>query len=209
MNHLSICTLTGSTPFNNLLCQSVDNNNLSLEKTITEEITNKMKKMKNIINHLSSVFCFIILISCGGNNENSIKSDLNSENTIVDLSNIVAKINSKISEFSIEEDGIFQYAKLSSETINISVELNDDEENIKEFALRMKESKCAIKGAENTMVKNGTGSKYKLTSNVLLQIGEESYKSTMYYNVNLNMFSGILKVILDGEPLYIEFKGKK
>ena len=150
----------------------------------------------------------ITIISCGSDAESSTEKT----ETPLDFSIMKISIDSKLSDYIVEEDGIFHNAMVDNKSVRLSVELSDDETIIHELVRSLQENNCSIKRTENSELfanKNADGSDYKFTSEVNLIVGEDIHNATLYYNAEINNLNGLLEINIDGTKVYMIFKGKK
>jgi len=164
--------------------------------------------MKNLLNILGALLLSITIISCGSDAESSTEKT----ETPLDFSIMKISIDSKLSDYIVEEDGIFHNAMVDNKSVRLSVELSDDETIIHELVRSLQENNCSIKRTENSELfanKNADGSDYKFTSEVNLIVGEDIHNATLYYNAEINNLNGLLEINIDGTKVYMIFKGKK
>jgi len=164
--------------------------------------------MKNLLNILGSLLLSIAVVSCGNDSEKSTDK----KETPIDFSIMKTSIDAKLSDYIVEEDGIFHNAMIDNESVHLSVELADNETIIQELVISLQENKSSIKRAENSELstkKNANGSDYKLTAEVNLIVGTDMHNATLYYNAEINHMNGLLKINLDGKDIYMVFKGRK
>ena len=164
--------------------------------------------MKNLLNILGALLISITIISCGSDAESSTEKT----ETPLDFSIMKVSIDSKLSDYTVEEDGIFHNAMVDNKSVRLSVELSDDETIIHELVRSLQENNCSIKRTENSELfanKNADGSDYKFTSEVNLIVGEDIHNATLYYNAEINNLNGLLEINIDGTKVYMIFKGKK
>jgi hypothetical protein len=164
--------------------------------------------MKNLLNILGALLISITIISCGSDAESSTEKT----ETPLDFSIMKISIDSKLSDYIVEEDGIFHNAMIDNKSVRLSVELSDDETIIHELVRSLQENNCSIKRTENSELfanKNADGSDYKFTSEVNLIVGEDIHNATLYYNAEINNLNGLLEINIDGTKVYMIFKGKK
>jgi hypothetical protein len=164
--------------------------------------------MKNLLNILGALLISITIISCGSDAESSTEKT----ETPLDFSIMKISIDSKLSDYIVEEDGIFHNAMVDNKSVRLSVELSDDETIIHELVRSLQENNCSIKRTENSELfanKNADGSDYKFTSEVNLIVGEDIHNATLYYNAEINNLNGLLEINIDGTKVYMIFKGKK
>ena len=150
----------------------------------------------------------ITIISCGSDAESSTDK---TENPL-DFSIMKVSIDSKLSDYTVEEDGIFHNAMIDNKSVRLSVELSDDETIIHELVRSLQENNSSIKRTENSELfvnKNANGSDYKFTSEVNLIVGEVIHNATLYYNTEINNLNGLLEINIDGTKVHMIFKGKK
>ena len=164
--------------------------------------------MKNLLNILGAFLLSITIISCGSDAESSTEKT----ETPLDFSIMKASIDAKLSDYTVEEDGIFHNAIINNKSVRLSVELSDNETIIQELVNNLQENESSIKRTENSELfanKNVNGSDYKLTAEVNLIIGEVIHNATLYYNAEINYMNGLLEIKLDGKDVYMVFKGRK
>ena len=150
----------------------------------------------------------ITIISCGSDAESSTDKT----ETPLDFSIMKVSIDSKLSDYTVEEDGIFHNAMIDNKSVRLSVELSDDETIIHELVRSLQENNSSIKRTENSELfanKNTVGSDYKFTSEVNLIVGEVIHNATLYYNTEINNLNGLLEINIDGTKVHMIFKGKK
>jgi len=167
--------------------------------------------MKNLLNILGALLLSITIISCGGETENSIETQ-ESKDTTIDFSAMKTSIDAKLSDYTVEVDGIFHNAIIDNKSVRLSVELADNETAIQELVNNLQENPSSIKRTKNGELsanKNTNGSTYKFTTEVNLIVGENVHPSTLYYNIDLNSFNGLLSINLDGTTIHMNFKGRK
>jgi len=164
--------------------------------------------MKNLLNILGALLLSITIISCGIDAENSIEKT----ETPLDFSIMKISIDAKLSDYIVEEDGIFHNAMIDNKSVRLSVELADNETIIQELVNNLQENKSSIKRTENSELsanKNANGSDYKLTAEVNLIVGADIHNAILYYNPEINNLNGLLEINIDGTEIYMIFKGKK
>ena len=150
----------------------------------------------------------ITIISCGSESENSTEKT----ETPLDFSIMKISIDAKLSDYIVEEDGIFHNAMIDNKSVRLSVELADNETIIQELVNNLQENKSSIKRTENSELsanKNANGSDYKLTAEVNLIVGADIHNAILYYNPEINNLNGLLEINIDGTEIYMIFKGKK
>ena len=150
----------------------------------------------------------ITIISCGSDAESSTDKT----ETPLDFSIMKVSIDSKLSDYTVEEDGIFHNAVIDNKSVRLSVKLSDDETIIHELVRSLQENNSSIKRTENSELfanKNADGSDYKFTSEVNLIVGEVIHNATLYYNTEINNLNGLLEINIDGTKVHMIFKGKK
>ena len=164
--------------------------------------------MKNLLNILGAFLLSITIISCGSDAESSIDKKV----APIDFSIMKTSIDAKLSDYTVEEDGIFHNAIINNKSVRLSVELSDNETIIQELVNNLQENESSIKRTENAELsanKNSDGSDYKFTSEVNLIVGENVHPATLYYNIDLSSFNGLLSINLDGTTINMNFKGRK
>ena len=164
--------------------------------------------MKNLLNILGAFLLSITIISCGSDAESSTEKT----ETPLDFSIMKVSIDSKLSDYTVEEDGIFHNAVIDNKSVRLSVKLSDDETIIHELVRSLQENNSSIKRTENSELfvnKNANGSDYKFTSEVNLIVGEVIHNATLYYNTEINNLNGLLEINIDGTKVHMIFKGKK
>ena len=164
--------------------------------------------MKNLLNILGALLLSITIISCGSESENSTEKT----ETPLDFSIMKISIDAKLSDYIVEEDGIFHNAMIDNKSVRLSVELADNETIIQELVNNLQENKSSIKRTENSELsanKNANGSDYKLTAEVNLIVGADIHNAILYYNPEINNLNGLLEINIDGTEIYMIFKGKK
>jgi len=164
--------------------------------------------MKNLLNILGALLLSITIISCGIDAEKSIEKT----ETPLDFSIMKISIDAKLSDYIVEEDGIFHNAMIDNKSVRLSVELADNETIIQELVNNLQENKSSIKRTENSELsanKNANGSDYKLTAEVNLIVGADIHNAILYYNPEINNLNGLLEINIDGTEIYMIFKGKK
>ena len=132
--------------------------------------------------------------------------------TPLDFSIMKISIDAKLSDYIVEEDGIFHNAMIDNKSVRLSVELADNETIIQELVNNLQENKSSIKRTENSELsanKNANGSDYKLTAEVNLIVGADIHNAILYYNPEINNLNGLLEINIDGTEIYMIFKGKK
>ena len=167
--------------------------------------------MKNLSNILGALLLSITIISCGGETENS-KETQESKDSTIDFSAMKTSIAGILSDYTVEEDGVFHNATIDNKSVHLSVELADNETAIQELVNNLQENPSSIKRTKNGELsanKNTNGSTYKFTTEVNLIVGENVHPSTLYYNIDLNSFIGLLSINLDGTTIHMYFKGRK
>ena len=163
--------------------------------------------MKNLLNISGALLLFITIISCGNETEESVETK--TETQIVNFDPLDIKIQSKLKDFLLEEDGIIHSLIFDSESIKLSGEPIDSETTINEFVLNIQENSCSVKGNGNAPALNATKSGYKLSSAVDFVVGENNYPSTVHYNTEVNEINGVLEINLEGTFIRMTFKGRK
>ena len=164
--------------------------------------------MRNLLNILGALLLSITIFSCG----NDAETSTDKKATPIDFSIMKTSIDAKLSDYTVEEDGIFHNAIINNKSVRLSVELSDNETIIQELVNNLQENESSIKRTENSALfanKNVNGSDYKLTAEVNLIIGEVIHNATLYYNAEINYMSGLLEIKLDGKDVYMVFKGRK
>jgi hypothetical protein len=164
--------------------------------------------MKNLLNILGALLLSITITSCGSDAESSTEKT----ETPLDFSLMKISIDAKLSDYIIEEDGIFHNAEIDNKSVNLSVELADNEIVIQELFRNLQENNSSIKRTENSELfanKNANGSDYKLTTEVNLIVGDDIHNATLHYNAEINFLSGLLEINIDDKKVYMVFKGKK
>tara|TARA_B100000795_G_scaffold86814_1_gene63184 strand:+ start:155 stop:676 length:522 start_codon:yes stop_codon:yes gene_type:complete len=164
--------------------------------------------MRNLLNILGALLLSITIISCGSESENSTEKT----ETPLDFSIMKISIDAKLSDYIVEEDGIFHNAMIDNKSVRLSVELADNETIIQELVNNLQENKSSIKRTENSELsanKNANGSDYKLTTEVNLIVGADIHNAILYYNAEINNLNGLLEINIDGTEIYMIFKGKK
>ena len=164
--------------------------------------------MRNLLNILGALLLSITIISCGSESENSTEKT----ETPLDFSIMKISIDAKLSDYIVEEDGIFHNAMIDNKSVRLSVELADNETIIQELVNNLQENKSSIKRTENSELsanKNANGSDYKLTAEVNLIVGADIHNAILYYNPEINNLNGLLEINIDGTEIYMIFKGKK
>ena len=161
----------------------------------------------NILLKLISVVALVIAPSIAMDGVSTISNTQDIE-TVLEQSQ--GRIDAKISNFSVEPNGIFHKATIDNTTVRSSVELADDDVVLSDFITNMKEMESNIVSSGDLSVHlNENGSEYKLTSKVFLEIADKKYKATMFYNAETNNFNGLLSVDVEGENVIIDFKGRR
>tara|TARA_B100000902_G_scaffold302663_1_gene290683 strand:+ start:32649 stop:33137 length:489 start_codon:yes stop_codon:yes gene_type:complete len=160
----------------------------------------------NLQNILYAVFISLLFFSCGevkngDDNEDSI--DFSIMNTIIDV---------KLSEFTIEDDGIFHKGKFGKSAL--SVTLADNETLKQEFFDKINNNVVTLNGIPESTTQNLDGSKYKLSCKSELLIGDKTYQTYMYYNLEsgengYQFINGILKTYFNKDYIYLNFKGRR
>ena len=168
--------------------------------------------MKNLLNILGALLLSITIISCGSETEESVetKIETTTEPQVINFDPLEIKIQAKLKDFLLEEDGIIHSLIFDSESIRLTGEIIDSETIINEFVLNLKETSCSVKGNGNTPTLNAGKSDYKLSSSADLVVGESIYSVTVYYNNNTkNEIDGVLEINLEGTIIHMNFKGRK
>ena len=163
--------------------------------------------MKNLLNILGALLLSITIISCGNNTEES--AETKTETQVVNFDPLEMKIQSKLKDFVVEEDGIIHSLIFDSKTIRLSGELIDSETTINEFVLNLQETSCLVKGGGDAPTLNAGKSGYKLSSSADLIVGENNYPTTVHYNAEPNEINGVLEISLEGIIIHMSFKGRK
>jgi len=163
--------------------------------------------MKNLLNILGVLLLSITIFSCGSDAESSTEK----KEIPFDFSIMKVSIDAKLSNYLVEEEGIFHNAMIDNKSVRLSVELASNETVIQELVNNLQENTSLIKRSENSeliLTQNPNGSDYKLTTEVNLIVGEDIHKATLYYNA-AEFLNGLLEINIDGEKVYMIFKGKK
>ena len=120
-----------------------------------------------------------------------------------------AEIQTILTDFEIEGDGIFHNATFDNKAVTLLGPIEDSDTVINELVLNIQENPTSIKGNGEAPTLNASGNDYKLSTSADLVVGENSYNATVYYNSDTYGANGILEVDLNGTIVYLLFKGKK
>ena len=167
----------------------------------------KLYIMKNLLKISLALLLSIAIISCSSNTQES--TETKTEPQVINFDPLEIKIQSKLKDFLLEEDGIIHSLIFDSKSIRLSGEPIDSETMINEFVLNLQETSCSVKGNGNSPTLNAGKSGYKLSSAVDFVVGENNYPSTVHYNTEVNEINGVLEINLDGTVIQMTFKGRK